>query len=767
MVLDYLKAGKKINSSIIIAPLLVTAVLMIHHNLVFYLVRQDYRIYLFIFDLIYKKTLYATGVFPLWQNYQMCGISYIVNYPFMFSLPRVLNLLGLPAVSALFLSNLIFMLAGSLSLFLLMRMYRCSRYISFLCALSFQFILYKLGGESYPLSLAAVIFLICEKYDSTPKLLYILLGGIAIGITCSSGIAHGIFFIFVFHLILIGYYLLNRMRKNYCIGGISSWILGVILSLPTLLPQIRDVADSQRLFLERYQIELQNFNFQEIISKLPGLLLLQYLFPVSIVIYIFAIISIFYLLDKKLTGFYLATFFITSVYIFLSFTHGTWKGFPFIGKYIIASDLNRIMCIVLFAVIFICGCAINGLVGRLQIKSSKTVITIVSALVIIFFIRLPYLSKNPLLIKGLMGIGIFLFIVVNLYLQDKNLKKINIAFSILFLFLLAARFIPDYFYSCRILTRKAGLPLVKTFLSDRYIIKYMDLLPEEKPDKKEIILSILKDSSSSGYFRAVDIGMGKIYHEHRFLANQIYSVFGLANIYPARYHEFFKWLIDDLKTKSPQNYRDFAGWGAYAYGIGSSFNENLLSLAGVKWIIIPKGAKETRFRQIFSGDKYSLYQNDKVFPRAFAVFGLTKLENKEELAKFMMTTSVDNFAKSVPILTSDGLDLSLDFINEQGRGTAKIVRYNPNDVLIETNFSENGLLVLTDNFHRSWKATVDNIGAKIYPAYYTFRMVSVPKGRHAVRFYLSDNLFSNSLLISLTALIGMSLTVIFIKIKTA
>lgn len=745
--------------------LLIGAVVMVHHNLVFYLIRQDYRIYLFIFDFIYKKTFDATGVFPLWQNYQMCGISYIVNYPFMFSLSRILTLLGVPAVSALFLFNLIFMLAGSISFFLLMRIYRCNRYISFLGALCFQFVLYKLAGESYPLSLAAVIFLICEKYDFNPKLLYILLGAISIGITCSSGVVHGVFFIFVFQILLMGYYFLNRIHRNYCLAGISSWALGIVLSLPTLLPQIRDLADSQRLFFQRYQISLQHFNFQGIINKLTELLLLQYLFPVSLIIYILVVISIFYLKDKKIFGFWLVTLLIAFLYIFLSFTQGLWKYFPFLGRYIIASDLNRIICIILFSLIFIVTLTINTLVNKFPVSSNKIIVTIVSFLTVIFFINLPYLTKYPLLIKSLVGGSTFLFITANLYLKNKNLKKINIAFSILFIFLLAARFIPDYFYSCKMLTRKAGPPLVKTFLSDRYIIKYMDLLAEEGQEKREIILGILKDSSSSGYFRTIDIGLGKIYHEHKFLANQIYSIFGFANIYPARYHEFFKWLIDDLKTKSPQNYRDFVGWGAYAYGMGSSFSENLLSLAGVKWIIIPKGNKEIRFRQVLSGDKYSLYQNDKVFPRAFPVFGLTKLENKEELAKFMMSATVDNFLKSVPILASDASDLPLDFINEQGSGTAKIARYNPNEVLIETNFSENGLLVLTDNFHRSWKATVDNIGAKIYPAYYTFRMVNVPKGRHTVKFYLSDNLFFYSLLISLIALMVMSLTVIFIELK--
>ena len=62
-------------------------------------------------------------------------------------------------------------------------------------------------------------------------------------------------------------------------------------------------------------------------------------------------------------------------------------------------------------------------------------------------------------------------------------------------------------------------------------------------------------------------------------------------------------------------------------------------------------------------------------------------------------------------------------------------------MLIQAEYNSGGMLVLNDNFHRIWKASVDGKPVTIYPAYYTFRMVFIPSGKHNVRFYLFDEVF--------------------------
>jgi hypothetical protein len=158
---------------------------------------------------------------------------------------------------------------------------------------------------------------------------------------------------------------------------------------------------------------------------------------------------------------------------------------------------------------------------------------------------------------------------------------------------------------------------------------------------------------------------------------------------------------------------------------------------------------------MITGDKYSLYLNEHVFPRVFAVFNLRVMKDIRGMEEYMIHATANDLKEAVPVLAGDARDLSTNFINKDSQGTAKIVQYNPNEVLIRTDFSQNGLLVLTDNFHRIWKAAVDNNNAKIYPAYYTFRMVEVPEGEHIIRFYLRDNSFYYSIILAVVTLIVM------------
>ncbi|KKR73431.1 MAG: hypothetical protein UU15_C0010G0001, partial [Candidatus Levybacteria bacterium GW2011_GWC2_40_7] len=72
-----------------------------------------------------------------------------------------------------------------------------------------------------------------------------------------------------------------------------------------------------------------------------------------------------------------------------------------------------------------------------------------------------------------------------------------------------------------------------------------------------------------------------------------------------------------------------------------------------------------------------------------------------------------------------------------GSGSAKILKYSADRVIVRVELKENGFLVLTDNFYPSWKARITESGQEltIYPTDYTLRGVAIPKGTHIVEFY--------------------------------
>ena len=59
------------------------------------------------------------------------------------------------------------------------------------------------------------------------------------------------------------------------------------------------------------------------------------------------------------------------------------------------------------------------------------------------------------------------------------------------------------------------------------------------------------------------------------------------------------------------------------------------------------------------------------------------------------------------------------------------------DVRMEVQTPVSQALVFTDAYHPSWKASVDDRPARLYPADHAFRAIEVPEGRHRVRFFLA------------------------------
>ncbi len=72
-------------------------------------------------------------------------------------------------------------------------------------------------------------------------------------------------------------------------------------------------------------------------------------------------------------------------------------------------------------------------------------------------------------------------------------------------------------------------------------------------------------------------------------------------------------------------------------------------------------------------------------------------------------------------------------------GKANILKYAENTVDVQTENKDKGFLVLTDSFYPTWHVKIDGEETKIYLTDYNFRGVFVPKGIHAVEFYM--NLF--------------------------
>jgi len=67
-------------------------------------------------------------------------------------------------------------------------------------------------------------------------------------------------------------------------------------------------------------------------------------------------------------------------------------------------------------------------------------------------------------------------------------------------------------------------------------------------------------------------------------------------------------------------------------------------------------------------------------------------------------------------------------------GTARVVTYEAERVVVEAELAAPGYLVLTDSYYPGWRAWVDGRETQILRANYLFRAVAVSEGRHTVEF---------------------------------
>ena len=67
-------------------------------------------------------------------------------------------------------------------------------------------------------------------------------------------------------------------------------------------------------------------------------------------------------------------------------------------------------------------------------------------------------------------------------------------------------------------------------------------------------------------------------------------------------------------------------------------------------------------------------------------------------------------------------------------GTARILRYENTEVVVEADSPDGGWVVLNDSWHPWWQVEVDGLPATLERANVVFRTVEVPSGRHTVRF---------------------------------
>ena len=140
---------------------------------------------------------------------------------------------------------------------------------------------------------------------------------------------------------------------------------------------------------------------------------------------------------------------------------------------------------------------------------------------------------------------------------------------------------------------------------------------------------------------------------------------------------------------------------------------------------------------VYAGQDGKIYKLPRALPRAFLVPQILAVSNSDEALTMLLDRNFNAHQAAIIIgenaASKTGLPLSGSSGSEIG-GTSTIVEDRLNEVAVDVNAPQRGVLVLNDSWDAGWKVRVDGVEQELLKVNYNFRGVVVPPGSHRVVF---------------------------------
>ncbi|MEW6103069.1 MAG: YfhO family protein [bacterium] len=180
----------------------------------------------------------------------------------------------------------------------------------------------------------------------------------------------------------------------------------------------------------------------------------------------------------------------------------------------------------------------------------------------------------------------------------------------------------------------------------------------------------------------------------------------------------------------------------------------LLSMMNIRFIISRDPLSEKEIKLVYQDRDMFLYENRNYLPRAFFVSDYKVVQNT---LGYMLSPEFDPKRE---VVLEEKPEKKVKSQKSKVKSAVKIIKYEPNRVLIEVDSEMSGFLVLADTYYPGWKAYVKKVKSqkskvksevRIYKANYCFRAVCVPKGKSLMEFRYFPRTFIIGLIGSLVS----------------
>ncbi len=208
----------------------------------------------------------------------------------------------------------------------------------------------------------------------------------------------------------------------------------------------------------------------------------------------------------------------------------------------------------------------------------------------------------------------------------------------------------------------------------------------------------------------------------------IFGIEGYDAVYQKRYGEFIRSTSRGKIITPERSIVQFPKIGDYT--------EKTLAILGVRYIAHRLSDARnswaypywnySQYASIYRDEHYEVFENAHALPRALLASSYVVRTVDQDIMDMIYS---DDFDPKTTVILEKEPDLN----PEPGEGSADIVRYTPNEVIIKTSSGVQKMLYLSDVFDTGWKVSIDGISTTLYRANYDFRAVEVPPGAHTIR----------------------------------
>lgn len=328
--------------------------------------------------------------------------------------------------------------------------------------------------------------------------------------------------------------------------------------------------------------------------------------------------------------------------------------------------------------------------------------------------------KIPILVFLLTFLSIWIFVLTGKkFLPNPDVSQRNLYFPTLLFIITFTVFILDTYLKNKKQIALILLLIITVFDLNRFANKYTVFSEKNFLFPQTKTISFLQQQK--GLFRIMTTDEPVLPPNFSVMFG-IQSLDGYDPLYLKRYAE----LIAAFERNEPNTKEPF---GFNKIVSPHNINSKLLDFLGVKYVLSRIDIRSEKLQKVFEEGKTRVYKNPFAFEKVFFVDNVICLQNKEEVIKEMLLSNLHTKA------FVENNNNCLGFKQDYSLGNANISYYSENKIIIKTQNSKEGFLVLVDSFYPTWHAKINNNQTKIYLTDFNFRGIIVPKGENTIEFY--------------------------------